>query len=87
MCVADALLPVSASVALICSTPVALLVSVLDAAPARLPGAFGLKAPTGAENCNTVPSATGAPLTVALARTAIGEPAVNTLSAAVGSVI
>lgn len=80
-------MPVSLRVALICSGPMALLFSVLDAAPARLLGAAGEKTPESAEKCTTLPSATGTPLTVALARTAIGEPAVNTLSAAVGSVI
>ena len=84
---ADALLPVSATVALICNAPVALLVSVLDAAPARLLGAAGEKTPESAEKRTTLPSVAGMPLTVALARTAIGDPAVNTLSAAVGSVI
>ena len=87
VCVADPLLPVSLIVALIGSGPVALLVKVLEATPPRLLGATGEKSPESVEKRTPVPSATSAPLTEALARTAIGEPAVNTLSAAVGSVI
>ena len=67
--------------------PVALLVSVVDAAPARLIGAVGANTPEGVENCTTVPSATATPLTVALARMAMGDPLVKTVSGALGSVI
>lgn len=73
--------------ALICSDPVALLVRVLDTTPALLLGATGEKLPESVEKRTPVPSATAAPLIVALARTAIAEPAVNTLSVVVGCVI
>ena len=87
VCVADPLWPASVTVALICCRPVALLVSVLEAAPARLVGAAGVNTPEGTEKRTTVPSATAVPLTVALARTAIGVPTVNTLSVVLGVVI
>lgn len=64
--------PVALTVALICSAPVALLVSAVEATPARLVDTVGANTPEGAKNPTTVPSATGAPLTVALARTKTG---------------
>lgn len=87
VCAADPFRPASLTVALICSVPVALLVRVVEATPARLVDTVGTNMPEGAEKSTTIPSATGALFTVALARTATGVPAVKTLSCAVGSVI